>query len=50
MAARPMTITGVLSSGALTYSYSEMVIDKRGHKNCWNPCTESGTVQITWSP
>jgi hypothetical protein len=42
------TITGVLGTGDLTYSYSEMLIDKRGHNNCYSPCTETGTVKITW--
>jgi hypothetical protein len=41
-------ISGVLASGGLTYSYSEKVIDKRGHAQCWQPCTETGTVKITW--
>lgn len=41
-------ISGVLASGALTYSYSEKVINKNGQSQCWLPCTESGTVKITW--
>ena len=41
-------ISGVLASGGLSYSYSEKVIDKRGHSTCWQPCTETGTVKITW--
>jgi hypothetical protein len=40
-------IGGVLSSGTLSYSYHEKVMPKPG-QDCWNPCTESGTVTIEW--
>jgi hypothetical protein len=39
-------IEGLLPSGTVDYSYSEAVIAENG--NCWQPCTESGTVQINW--
>jgi hypothetical protein len=38
-------IQGSLSSGALTYSYSETLLSG---VNCWSPCTETGSVQIQW--
>ena len=40
-------IDGALSSGTVTYSYSEAVI---AGFNCWQPCTETGVVQINWTP
>jgi hypothetical protein len=40
-------IQGTISSGVINYSYSEMHISGN---NCWNPCTEVGTVQINWVP
>ncbi len=39
-------IEGTITSGMLTYSYSEMVIAKPPGTTCWSPCTETGTVQI----
>lgn len=39
------TITGTVSSGALSYAYTETFI--QGF-NCWYPCTESGTIQVKW--
>ena len=41
-------IQGVIQSGIVSYSYSEMVIAKPMGANCWNPCTEVGTVKIVW--
>jgi hypothetical protein len=38
-------ISGTVSSGELSYSYSEMWVEG---VNCWYPCTETGTVQIQW--
>ena len=38
-------IQGNVSSGALTYSYSEHVVSG---VNCWSPCTEVGTIEIQW--
>lgn len=43
-------IGGVVSSGTLTYSYSEMVTFKPPNVAfCWSPCTETGTVSVTWN-
>jgi len=42
------SITGSITSGTLTYNYSEMVIAKPPGVTCWNPCTEVGTVKITF--
>jgi hypothetical protein len=39
------TIEGALSSGSLAYAYAENFVEGVG---CWFPCTESGTIQITW--
>jgi hypothetical protein len=41
-------IEGSLSDGQLSYSYDEQMIDPMGQPSCWSPCTETGTVQITW--
>ncbi len=41
-------IAGSLYSGKLMYYYDELVIDTQGHWNCWQPCTESGVVEIQW--
>ncbi len=41
-------IEGVLQSLALTYTYSEMVIESPPGAQCWSPCTEQGTVQIVF--
>lgn len=38
-------ISGSVGSGKLTYSYSEIFIEGF---DCWNPCTEFGTVEIQW--
>jgi hypothetical protein len=38
-------ITGSVSSGALSYSYTEMFVEG---ESCWSPCTETGTVAIEW--
>jgi hypothetical protein len=40
-------IEGDIQSLTLTYSYSEMVIEKPAGP-CWSPCTETGTVQISF--
>jgi hypothetical protein len=41
-------ISGYIPSGQLTYSYSEKpIVPKPG--GCWQPCTETGTVQIQWT-
>jgi hypothetical protein len=40
------TIKGTLSSGIVTYNYSEKI---SGGTNCWQPCTEVGTVQVKWT-
>ncbi|MFT3765958.1 MAG: MopE-related protein [Minicystis sp.] len=40
-------IQGNISSGQLTYSYSEHVVNPK--PGCWQPCTETGTVQIQWT-
>jgi hypothetical protein len=42
-------IEGDIHSLTLTYSYSEKVILKpSGVLSCWSPCTETGTVQISF--
>ena len=42
-------IEGDIQSLTLTYSYSEMVIAKPPNvPGCWMPCTETGTVQISF--
>ncbi|MFO0759710.1 MAG: MopE-related protein [Byssovorax sp.] len=41
-------IEGSLSSGELSYSYAETMIDPMGQPSCWSPCTETGTVEIKW--
>ena len=38
-------ISGNVSTGELTYSYSEFFLSG---VDCWSPCTETGTVQIQW--
>jgi hypothetical protein len=38
-------IGGNLPDGFLTYSYSEGPISGM---NCWQPCTETGTVKVSW--
>ena len=38
-------IEGMLPSGIVDYSYAEMIV---GGANCWQPCTETGTVKINW--
>jgi hypothetical protein len=43
-------IEGMIPSGTVTYSYSEAVIDNPQGVQCWQPCTETGTVQINWVP
>jgi hypothetical protein len=42
------TIGGTLSSGALEYAYEEQAIDSPEGVPCWNPCTEFGTVTVSW--
>jgi hypothetical protein len=39
-------IEGSIQSLTLDYTYSEMVTVKPPGLTCWNPCTETGTVQI----
>jgi len=39
-------IQGSLSTGTLTYSYYETLLDTG--PACWNPCTEVGTVDVQW--
>jgi len=39
-------IQGNVSSGALSYSYSENFVSG---VNCWFPCTEVGTIEIQWT-
>jgi hypothetical protein len=42
-------IEGDIHSLMLTYSYSEMVVSKPpGVGGCWSPCTEAGTVAVTF--
>ena len=41
-------IEGVVSQGTLSYSYAEAVIVQPPGIDCWSPCTETGTVKITW--
>lgn len=41
-------IEGSIQSLTLDYTYSEMVIAKPPGANCWSPCTEVGTVQISF--
>jgi hypothetical protein len=38
-------IEGNVSSGALSYSYSEIWVEGTG---CWFPCTETGTIEVQW--
>jgi hypothetical protein len=40
-------IEGNITTGQLTYKYSEMVIMPK--PGCWQPCTETGTVKINWT-
>ena len=40
-------IEGEVSTGEMSYSYSEMVLSG---DNCWSPCTETGTVSVQWIP
>lgn len=42
-------IQGSIPSGHVDYSYSEMVIAQPAGAMCWSPCTETGTVAITWT-
>ncbi len=42
-------IQGSIPSGRVDYSYSEMVIARPAGAMCWSPCTEVGTIAITWS-
>ena len=39
-------IQGNVSSGTLTYSYSEHFLSGI---DCWSPCTEVGTIEIQWT-
>ena len=39
-------IQGSLPSGMLTYTYQETLLDPP--QNCWSPCSEVGTVDVTW--
>jgi hypothetical protein len=39
------TIEGNVSSGRLSYSYFEFVLSGT---DCWNPCTETGTIEVQW--
>jgi hypothetical protein len=39
-------IQGPLFSGKLTYSYSESFVSG---VDCWDPCTEVGTVEMRWT-
>jgi hypothetical protein len=39
-------IRGNISSGSLSYSYSEVFVSGFG---CWSPCTEVGTIEIQWT-
>jgi hypothetical protein len=41
-------IEGAIHSLMLTYTYSEMVVVKPPGINCWNPCTETGTVEVSF--
>jgi hypothetical protein len=41
-------IEGTIQSLMLTYTYSEMVTVAPPGTNCWQPCTETGTIQITF--
>jgi len=41
-------IEGDIHSLMLTYTYGEKVISKPAGIMCWSPCTEEGTVQITF--
>jgi hypothetical protein len=40
-------IEGTISQGVVSYSYAEMVVSGF---NCWQPCTEVGTVKVNWLP
>jgi len=39
-------ISGTISSGQLSYSYAEAVVNPKPF--CWQPCTEVGTVKVNW--
>jgi len=41
-------VEGSIHSLTLDYTYSEMVIAKPPGALCWSPCTEVGTVQVTF--
>jgi hypothetical protein len=40
-------ISGAIASGQLSYAYAEKLLNPM--PGCWNPCTEVGTVKITWA-
>lgn len=40
-------IEGVVNGGQLDYSYTEAVV--KPDPNCWQPCTETGTIEIQWA-
>jgi hypothetical protein len=40
-------INGNIPSGTLTYSYTEFVVNPAPF--CWQPCTETGVVEIKWT-
>jgi hypothetical protein len=39
-------ITGSIPAGVLSYFYEETLLTQG--QDCWSPCTETGTVEITW--
>ncbi|NUP06697.1 MAG: hypothetical protein HOW73_11645 [Polyangiaceae bacterium] len=41
-------INGFIPNGALSYSYSEVLLDQPPPIFCWSPCTETGDVDIQW--
>jgi hypothetical protein len=41
-------IEGSIPSRMLRYTYSEMVIAAPAGANCWGPCTEAGTVDVSF--
>jgi hypothetical protein len=40
-------IDGSISSGSLTYFYEEILLSPNPG-NCWQPCTETGVVEVDW--
>ena len=42
-------INGSIPGGTVQYSYQETLLPNQG-PGCWSPCTETGTVDVIWTP